>query len=92
MIYTDNIAYRNGEMVDHVAEIRKNKCLQNAGGSDYTEHSRVVMVNSSGLLQCAGKIVPVLRGLVLSPYVGSSNSGLFLDCLTLKVKTLPFLN
>jgi hypothetical protein len=79
-------------MVDHVAEIRKNKCLQNAGGSDYMEHRHVVMVKSSGVLRCAGKIVPAFRELVLCPYLGSSNSGLFLDCLTLKVKTLPFLN
>lgn len=92
MICKDNIAYWNGEMVDHVAEIRKSKCFENAGGSDYMEHSLVVKVKSSGVLHCAGKIVPVFRGLVLSPNIGSSNSGLFLDCLTLKVKTLPFLN
>jgi len=79
-------------MVDHVVEIRTNKCLQNAGVSDYMEHRRVVMVKSSGVLSCAGKIFPAFRGLVLCPYLGPSNSGLFLDCWTLKVKTLPFLN
>ena len=74
VIYADNIAYWNGEMVDHVAEIRKNKCLQNAGGSDYMEHICIEVVKSSGVLYCAGKIILPFRGLVLSPCVGSSNS------------------
>ena len=67
-----------------------NACRIQAG-IDYMEQRRVVMVKSSGVLHCAGKKVPAFRGLVLSPYLGSSNSELFLARLTLKVKTLPFL-
>lgn len=73
-------------MVDHVAEIRNKQVLAECRGSDHMEHRRVVMVKSSGVLYCAGKILPAFRGLVLCPYLGSTNSELFLDCLTLKVK------
>jgi hypothetical protein len=67
VVYTDNVAYWNDEMVDHVAEIRKNKCLQNAGGSDYMEHRRVVMVKpSGGVTMCQKNSSGVSRARIVS--------------------------